>query len=77
MSTLVHTHDGVERIVRGGQATAEALSAGKARARGLLARWYERLIQYRQDQVFRQLMIEDPRVYADLQAAAARQEQQG
>lgn len=90
MSTLVTTHEGLERVIRGGQAVADmfgrgtarpagrnAAKASKAPARGIagmLARMIERARQRRQERLFMQLMQDDPRVYADVQAAAARQE---
>lgn len=90
MSTLVTTHDGLERVVRGGQAVADLLGRRNARpavkadtglgkgSRGtfatLIARMVERARQRRQDRLFEQLMQDDPRVYAEVQAAAARAE---
>ncbi|MCZ2094889.1 MAG: hypothetical protein LC121_01205 [Anaerolineae bacterium] len=90
MSTLVTTHGGLDRVVRGGQAVAglfgraTAYPAGRNNARatkapvaliaGLLARVIERAHQRRQERLFMQLMHDDPRVCADVQAAAARQE---
>jgi len=90
MSTLVITHDGLERVLRGGQAVADLLGRRMARpavrvgaeagkgSRGvfatLIARMIERAHQRRQDRLFEQLMHDDPRVYADVQAAAARAE---
>jgi hypothetical protein len=90
MSTLVTTHDGLERVVRGGQAVADMFGRGTARPAkrnagksskasgtgiaGVLARMIERVRQRRQERLFMQLMQDDPRVCADVQAAAARQE---
>ncbi|MEZ5604675.1 MAG: hypothetical protein R3E41_10805 [Burkholderiaceae bacterium] len=90
MSTLVTTHDGLERVLRGGQAVADMFGrgpvrpAGREAARagkvpgtgiaGLIARMVERARRRRQERLFEQLMHDDPRVYADVQAAAARQE---
>lgn len=90
MSTLVTTHDGLERVLRGGQAVADMFGRGPARPvgreaakverapgtgiAGLIARMVERARRRRQDRIFEQLMHDDPRVYADVQAAAARQE---
>ncbi len=90
MSTLVTTHEGLDRVIRGGQAVADMFGrglvrpAGKNTARatkgpaagitGMLARLIERARQRRQERIFMQLMQDDPRVYADVQAAAARQE---
>ncbi len=90
MSTLVTTHDGLERFIRGGQAFAEMLGrapvlrpearaagAPEASARALpgwIARFLERARERRQNRLFEELMHQDPRVYAEVQAAAARQE---
>lgn len=90
MSTLVTTHGGLDRVVRGGQAVADlfgrrpARSAGRGDAKiaaaprgafaALVARFIERARQRRQERLFEQLMHDDPRVYADVQAAMARQE---
>lgn len=87
MSTLVTTHDGLERVVRGGQAVADMLGrrkgapvgakgrkAGRGGIAAMIARMIERSRQYRQDRLFEQLMHDDPRVYADIQAARARAE---
>ncbi|MCO5106447.1 MAG: hypothetical protein M9907_05155 [Burkholderiaceae bacterium] len=90
MSTLVTTHEGLDRVIRGGQAVADMFGRGPARPAGrnaarapkasrgvfagLIARIAERARKHRQDRLFEQLMHDDPRVYADVQAAAARQE---
>lgn len=90
MSTLVTTHEGLDRVIRGGQAVADMFGRGAARPAGrntarasktpaagiagMLARVIERARQRRQERLFMQLMQDDPRVYADVQAAAARQE---
>jgi hypothetical protein len=91
MSTLVTTHDGLERVFRGGQAVADMFGRGRPARHagrkaagvekapgtgiaGLIARMVERARRRRQDRLFEQLMHDDPRVYADVQAAAARQE---
>lgn len=89
MSTLVTTHDGLERVVRGGQALADIVGRLRAaRERGLagtnpgkgayaafaalVARAVERARLRREERLFEQLMQDDPRVAADVQAAAAR-----
>lgn len=85
MSTLVTTHDGLGRVVRGGHALADLVIRPQAGARGtaatprgrlgtLIARMIERARQHRQDRIFQELMHEDPRVYAEVLAAAARAE---
>jgi len=79
MSTLVTTHDGLERVVRGGHALGNLAGrrpegALRSKAGTLFARMIERLRQHRQDRIFEQLMHDDPRVYAEVQAAATRAE---
>jgi len=90
MSTLVTTHEGLDRVIRGGQAVADMFGRGAARPAGknaakaskapaagiagMVARVIERARQRRQERLFMQLMQDDPRVHADVQAAAARQE---
>ncbi|MCL4184124.1 MAG: hypothetical protein KJ011_11830 [Burkholderiaceae bacterium] len=86
MSTLVTTHDGLERVVRGGQAFADLINgrreAGvrdaaailRGRLGTLIARTIERARQRREDRAFEQLMHDDPRVCAEVRAAAARAE---
>lgn len=82
MNTLVTSHDGLSRMVRGVRALTGLLSGHTARPAGrghfasFVSRMIERAQQHRQDRVFEQLMRDDPRVYADLQAAAARQNRQ-
>lgn len=71
MSTLATSHEGLGRIAGDG---AEAASRSVASLKALAARMFERLRQHRQDRLFEQLMQQDPRVYADIQAAAARQD---
>ncbi|HLS57518.1 MAG TPA: hypothetical protein VK052_15710 [Zeimonas sp.] len=89
MSTLVTTHEGLDRVIRGGQAVADLFGRKPSRpakgdaktaagSRGavaaLVARFIERARQRRQERLFEQLMHDDPRVYADVQAAIARQQ---
>ena len=88
MSTLVTTHEGLDRVVRGGQAVADRFGrrshrpagrqvAGGSKAIGwaaMVARFAERMRQRRQERLFEQLMESDPRVWADVQAAAARRD---
>lgn len=89
MSTLVTTHEGLDRVIRGGQAVADMFGRETVRApgrkagaskqpgagmRGLIGRLIERARQRRQERLFEQLMHDDPRVCADVQAAAARQD---
>jgi hypothetical protein len=90
MSTLVTTHEGLDRVIRGGQAVADLFGRKPARpaarrdakaaagsqgaVASLIARLIERARQRRQERLFEQLMHDDPRVYADVQAAMARQE---
>jgi hypothetical protein len=85
MSTLVTTHDGLERVVRGGHALADLVTRPETGARDtaaalrgrlgtLVARMIERARQYREDRIFQELMHEDPRVCAEVLAAAARAE---
>jgi len=82
MTTLVTSHDGLNRMVRGVRAMADLFGGNTARpARpnrfaSFVSRMIARAQQHRQDRLFEQLMRDDPRVYADLQAAAARQDQQ-
>ena len=89
MSTLVTTHEGLERVIRGGQAAADLFGRKPARpakvggkvtagsrvaVAALIARFIERARQRRQERLFEQLMHDDPRVYADVQAAMARRD---
>ncbi|GMV02892.1 MAG: hypothetical protein AMXMBFR52_25480 [Burkholderiales bacterium] len=88
MSTLVTTHEGLDRVVRGGQAVADMFGrrsrrfagrrdAGASKAIGwaaVVTRFVERMRQRRQERLFEQLMQDDPRVWADVQAAAARRD---
>lgn len=82
MSTLVSTHDGLSRMVRGVRAVAELFGGSAARparpssVASFVSRMIERGQQHRQDRAFEQLMRDDPRVYADFQAAVARQDTQ-
>ncbi len=84
MSTLVTTHGGLERVTRGVQVIADAIRsskpaanrAGAAVVRGPLATWIARWVEtYRarqQERAFELLMEIDPRVRAEIDAAAAR-----
>ncbi len=90
MSTLVTTHEGLDRVVRGGQAVADLFGRKPVRpaarrdakaatgSRGVIAALFawvvERARQRRQERLFEQLMHDDPRVFADLQAAMARRD---
>ena len=79
MTTLVTSHDGLNRMVRGVRAVADLFGGNMARPSrfaSFVSRMIARAQQHRQDRLFEQLMRDDPRVYADLQAAAARQDQQ-
>ena len=90
MSTLVTTHEGLDRVIRGGQAVADMFGRGAARPAGrntarvskapaagiagMLARVIERARQRRQERLFMQLRQDDPGVSGEGQAAPARQE---
>lgn len=68
MTTLVSTHGGLGRVAENGRA--------KARARGPVATWIARWVESyqirQQERAFEALMQVDPRVRAEVDAAAAR-----
>lgn len=66
MSTLATTHGSLELAGRAGKATARDVLGS------LVARLVASVRQYRQDRLYEQLMRDDPRVFADFQAAVTR-----
>lgn len=69
MTTLVTTHGGLGRV-------ADTERAKAAKARGPIAAWIARWVESyqirQQDKAFEALMQVDPRVRAEIDAAAAR-----
>lgn len=82
MSATVTVQESMYRPIAGSPSVVQApargadkpVEASPGRFKAFMSRMFERLRQYREDRMFEQLMREDPRVYADIQAAAARQE---
>lgn len=86
MSTLVTTHDGLERVTRGVQFIADAVRPAATRTRvtktgrgtvaAFFARWADAYRARQQERAFEMLMDLDPRVRAEVEAAAARASQE-